>query len=268
VVGVCGLRTGWRALKDVSIGHDGEMGDQYWGGTDARSRAGDEVMIVESRCMGLRERVKSLLKNAVVRTASIGLRVRLSWVYHIWGLRGVDRILTLCDSRHVGFILTRFGAVVGGRGDLNAPLLIHNADRDYSNLIVGNDCHVGKDVFLDLRDTITIEDSVTISMRSTILTHTDAGQSPLRVRVLPSSHSAVLIRQGAYVGAGTIILQGVTVGQFAVVGAGAVVTRDVPAYGVAVGAPARVVRFVERGAVAQREIPVGIELPIRGLTRG
>ena len=45
-----------------------------------------------------------------------------------------------------------------------------------------------------------------------------------------------------WIGAGAIILPGVTVGRDSIVGAGSVVTRDVPAGAVAVGNPARVVR--------------------------
>jgi len=50
--------------------------------------------------------------------------------------------------------------------------------------------------------------------------------------------SSTLIERGASIGAGAVILPGVTVGEFAMVGAGSVVTRDVPAHGLAYGNPA------------------------------
>ena len=53
----------------------------------------------------------------------------------------------------------------------------------------------------------------------------------------------IVIGHDVWIGAGTHVLSGVTVGTGAVIGAGSVVTRDVPPYAVAVGAPARVVRF-------------------------
>jgi len=54
----------------------------------------------------------------------------------------------------------------------------------------------------------------------------------------------ILIRRGASIGAGAVILPGVTVGCFAMVGAGAVVTKDVVPHGLVVGNPARLVGFV------------------------
>ena len=55
----------------------------------------------------------------------------------------------------------------------------------------------------------------------------------------------VKIEDGAWIGGGAIILPGVTIGRNAVIGAGAVVTKDIPANAVAVGSPARVIRYQE-----------------------
>lgn len=54
------------------------------------------------------------------------------------------------------------------------------------------------------------------------------------------------VKQGASLGAGAVILAGVTIGEFAMVAAGAIVTRNVPAYALAMGSPAR-----RRGWVCQ-----------------
>jgi acetyltransferase-like isoleucine patch superfamily enzyme len=55
----------------------------------------------------------------------------------------------------------------------------------------------------------------------------------------------VVIKDGAHIGIGAIIMPGVTIGEGAVVGAGAVVVKDVPAYSVVTGIPAKVIRFFE-----------------------
>ncbi len=55
-----------------------------------------------------------------------------------------------------------------------------------------------------------------------------------------------MVKYGASVGAGAVVLPDVTIGRFAMVGAGAVVTRDVPDHGLVVGSPAHLQGFVCR----------------------
>ena len=54
----------------------------------------------------------------------------------------------------------------------------------------------------------------------------------------------IRVEYGASIGAGSVILPDVTIGRFALVGAASVVTRDVPAHGLVVGNPARLVGYV------------------------
>ena len=58
----------------------------------------------------------------------------------------------------------------------------------------------------------------------------------------PLKYAPIVIKDGAHIGIGSIIMPGVTVGEGAVIGAGAVVTKDIPDYCLAVGVPAKVVK--------------------------
>ncbi len=57
------------------------------------------------------------------------------------------------------------------------------------------------------------------------------------------STDAVTIGDDVWIGGGAIVLSGVTIGDGAIIAAGAVVTKSIPAFGIAVGNPARVVRL-------------------------
>jgi acetyltransferase-like isoleucine patch superfamily enzyme len=61
----------------------------------------------------------------------------------------------------------------------------------------------------------------------------------------PTERDSVTLKTGCWIGAGVIILPGVTIGENAVVGSGSVVTKSIPAYAVAVGNPARVIRSLK-----------------------
>jgi len=95
-----------------------------------------------------------------------------------------------------------------------------------SNVYIGHDCFIDPD-FAEL---ITIEDKAIISFRVIIAAH-----DRFRERVAP-----VCIRNRAFIGAGAIILPGITVGVSSMVGAGAVVTRSVEDGLVVAGNPAKI----------------------------
>jgi acetyltransferase-like isoleucine patch superfamily enzyme len=184
-----------------------------------------------------------LLQKCSVWKANIAL-ANLHAIRASQGFEGIVRLLETMDGADAIDILRAEGARIGSRTRVLRGLLVHNADPRFENLTVGDDCHIGRQVLLDLAGRIGVGNRVTISMRVMVITHTNVGDSRCS---LPTRIDAVHIADDAYIGAGATILPGVTVGKAAVVGAGAVVTRDVPANAIVTGIPAN-----ERGSGAGR----------------
>jgi len=124
--------------------------------------------------------------------------------------------------------------------------------------VVGADCIVAKGVYID-RD-VVIGDRVKVQNRASLyrgltvednvyigpLVSFSNDKYPRAVNPDGSPKSdddwelvPTLVREGASIGAGAVVLPGVTIGRWAMVGAGAVVTRDVPDHAIVAGNPAR-----------------------------
>lgn len=112
----------------------------------------------------------------------------------------------------------------------------------------GKFTRVGKGVFINFgctfldRGGITIEDDVFLGPGVQLLTENHPENPEQRHNVYTRP---ILLRKGAWIGAGALILPGVTVGEHAIVGAGSVVTRDVPDGMIVAGNPARVIRPID-----------------------
>ncbi len=111
----------------------------------------------------------------------------------------------------------------------------------------GKHITIGKNVFinhccsfLDLGG-ITIEDDVLIGPRVNLTTENHPIE-PSKRKFLDLK--SILIKKGAWIGAGATILPGVTVGINSIVAAGAVVTKDVPDNTIVGGVPAKVLRAI------------------------
>jgi acetyltransferase-like isoleucine patch superfamily enzyme len=130
----------------------------------------------------------------------------------------------------------RFSAIVRHRGD---GCICHwNVDLKYpENIYLGDEVVIGVNSSLGAHSPIKIGNRVRISKEVQIET---AGLNFLS-RPPPYAHQSkpIVIEDGVWIGARTIVLGGVHIGAYAVIAAGSVVTRDVPSRTLVGGIPAR-----------------------------
>jgi acetyltransferase-like isoleucine patch superfamily enzyme len=115
-------------------------------------------------------------------------------------------------------------------------------------LIIGDDTFVGHDCKFQVADSIRIGNHTyvagSVSVRDFDGHPVDAIQRRAKEPTPPEGIRPVVIGEDVWIGAGAVILKGVTVGSRSVVAAMAVVTKDVPADAVVAGNPARVIKLL------------------------
>jgi acetyltransferase-like isoleucine patch superfamily enzyme len=115
---------------------------------------------------------------------------------------------------------------------------------------VGENCFIGYDVWVDLTNThlVEVEDNVHITNKCLLLCHQrkiDEYCVGDDFTKLPYIKAKIILKKGCSIGMNTMIMPGVTVGEGAIVGGGSLVTKDVPAWTIAVGRPAKVVKQIK-----------------------
>jgi acetyltransferase-like isoleucine patch superfamily enzyme len=144
-------------------------------------------------------------------------------------LKGLNKILHII-MRHIPSntlrigILKLLGANIRGKVAISQEFFVFDAGK--TNLL-------------------TIENHVGIGPCVTIIIHSDPTPSPLN-KIYPERSLPVHIKEGAWIGARSTILQGVTIGEYSIVAAGALVNKDVPAYTIVAGVPARVIKNLNK----------------------
>lgn len=114
---------------------------------------------------------------------------------------------------------------------------------------VGNGCFIGDYVRIDTghADMIIVEDNVSIASGTRLLCHqrdftnycVGSDYMKLGYTVKP-----IVLKRGCLIGMESFVMPGVTVGEGAIVGAGSMVTKDIPAWTIAIGRPAKVIKEI------------------------
>ena len=135
--------------------------------------------------------------------------------------------------------------------------------------VIGNTCSLGQNVFVGnkvvIGNNVKIQNNVSVYDNVTLEDDVFCGPSMVFTNVY-NPRSAVtrkdeyrdtLVKRGATLGANCTIVCGITIGEYAFVGAGSVANKDVPAFALMVGVPAKQIGWMSR--YGER-----IDLPLKG----
>ncbi len=148
-------------------------------------------------------------------------------------------------SRIWHFVHVCGGARIGKGVSLGQNVFVGN------KVVIGDRCKIQNNV--SLYDGVTLEEGVFCGP-SMVFTNV---YNPRSLIERKNEYRDTLVKQGATLGANCTIVCGITIGEFAFVGAGAVVNKDVPAYALMVGVPARQIGWMS-------EFGEQLDLPLNG----
>lgn len=126
---------------------------------------------------------------------------------------------------------------------------------------VGENCNIGQNVFIDnntvIGNGVKIQNNVSVYNGVVIEDGAFLGPSMVFTNVInprsfierKSEFKKTLIGKGATIGANATIICGIEIGAYALIGAGAVVTKNVPAYALMIGNPARQKGWVSEAGI-------------------
>lgn len=125
----------------------------------------------------------------------------------------------------------RFGKAIHPRASISPTVLVGDGSVVMDGVVINADSKIGRHVILNTSCSIDhdsfLEDFVHISPGATLC-------------------GGVRVGEGTQVGAGTTVIQNITIGKWVTIGAGSVVIENLPDFAVAVGVPARVIKFNEQ----------------------
>ena len=148
-------------------------------------------------------------------------------------------------SRVWHFVHVCAGARIGQGVSLGQNVFVGN------KVVIGDHCKVQNNV--SVYDNVTLEEGVFCGP-SMVFTNV---YNPRSLIERKNEYRNTLVKKGATLGANCTIVCGVTIGEYAFIGAGAVINKDVPAYALMVGVPARQIGWMS-------EFGEQLDVPLKG----
>lgn len=182
--------------------------------------------------------IKAIVYSLVAR---LKLGARISLAAHLKGTANlvvgygakVHGEASLDASRGGGIVLgagstiNRRAVLVGGSGGVR----------------LGDGVEINSLSFIDGSGGVDVGAGVLIGPGVKLISYQHLFEGTTPIRRQQTIGAPIRIGNDAWIGANVVVLGGVTIGEGAVIGAGAVVSKDVPAWAIALGVPARVVRY-------------------------
>ncbi len=145
-------------------------------------------------------------------------------------------------------VLKAFGAEIANtRVRIGPYIYIHEADNDFSNLVVGNDVYIGPNVFLDLSAKIIFRGHCAIGANCQIFTHINLVGAFNQI-IKPKKRD-VVFEQHSGVNPGSIIHNSVIIKKYSYVNSGSVVLNDTASFNVYRGNPAESIAKIPESIV-------------------
>lgn len=132
------------------------------------------------------------------------------------------------------FLLRAFGASIGRGCVVKNNVVVKSP----WNLVVGDNCWIGEDAWIDNLDKVEIEDDVCVSQGAMLLT----GNHDYSIRTMPYRNAPIRLCRGAWIGAKAVVCPGVVAGRNSILTVGSVATKDLEPGGIYQGNPAVKVR--------------------------
>ena len=172
--------------------------------------------------------------------ASSYYRFCASIIYIIGGIEAVNLYL-----KKIGYpitVLKMFGAKINDGTIIYPGITIHSANKNYSNLIIGNNCRILRDCFIDLNNKFVMKDYSAIGSRVMVITHNNFDALLTSEDNYNKGSKPVILEKKSVVSSGVILLMGTIIGKNSIVGSGSVISGKVQDNVLIMGNPPRVLK--------------------------
>lgn len=162
------------------------------------------------------------------------------WLY---GPYGVCDLIKTVPYPFIQPLLIKYGAKIGKNCVIDTSLQLHRPDRHlpFKNLTIGDSVYIGHNTIIDLTTEVEIDSYTALGAFCQIWTHT--GDWTYNKDDEKEKINPVNIGKACIIYSGSIISQGVSIGNYVRVGAGSVVLKNINEYEFVAGIPAKLIKI-------------------------